>query len=140
MKPPGTWGPKEFAQFTEDELHETMMGAQPGSNYFEWAKAELEHRDRRRAIGANAVSPLERQLSAARDAEERRAKKSGARCEVLSAPETLRSPVLGDGRMKHYFDVRNTRSATAASTSPSRTSVLTTSGNAWAMEPSSKEM
>ena len=49
MRPQGTWGPKEFAQFTEDELHETMMGAQPGSNYFEWAKAELEHRDRKRS-------------------------------------------------------------------------------------------
>lgn len=43
------WGPNEFAQFTEDELHETMMGAEPGSNFFEWAKAELQHRDRRRA-------------------------------------------------------------------------------------------
>jgi len=46
MRPPGLWGPKEFAQFTDDELHETMMGAQPGSNYFEWARAELQHRDR----------------------------------------------------------------------------------------------
>jgi len=34
-KEDGTWGPKEFAQLTEEELHETMMGAQPGSNYFE---------------------------------------------------------------------------------------------------------
>lgn len=49
MRPSGIWGPTEFAQFTEDELHETMMGSAPGSNYFEWSKAELEHRDRRRA-------------------------------------------------------------------------------------------
>jgi len=48
MRPSGIWGPKEFAQFTEDELHETMMGAEPGSKYFEWARAELQQRDRRR--------------------------------------------------------------------------------------------
>jgi uncharacterized protein (TIGR02391 family) len=68
MRPPGTWGPKEFAQFTEDELHETMMGAQPGSNYFEWAKAELEHRDRR-STRANAASSLEHQPKVAKQAE-----------------------------------------------------------------------
>ena len=49
LKPHGVWGPKEFAQFTDEELHDTMMDAQPGSNYFEWAKAALEHRDRLRA-------------------------------------------------------------------------------------------
>ena len=38
-KPSGIWGAKGFAQLCEDKLHETMMGAQPGSNYFEWAKA-----------------------------------------------------------------------------------------------------
>jgi uncharacterized protein (TIGR02391 family) len=59
LRRPGTWGPKEFARFTEDELHETMMGAQPGSNYFEWAKAELKHRDRRRATQAGAALPGE---------------------------------------------------------------------------------
>ncbi len=48
MRPPGLLGPKQFAQLTDDELHEEMMGAHPGSNYFEWAKAELEHRDRKR--------------------------------------------------------------------------------------------
>jgi hypothetical protein len=56
LRPPGSWGPKEFAQFTEDELHDTMMGAQPGSNYFEWAKAELDHRDRGRTQKSTGTS------------------------------------------------------------------------------------
>lgn len=49
MRPSGVWGQKEFAQFTDEELHQTMMEAQPGSNYFEWADAELRQRDRRRS-------------------------------------------------------------------------------------------
>jgi hypothetical protein len=54
------WGPKEFAQFTEEELHATMMESQPGSNYFEWARAELEHRDRRpRVVQNNALRLLQ---------------------------------------------------------------------------------
>ena len=58
MRPPGEWGPNEFAQFTEGELHETMMGAMPGSNYYEWAKAELEHRERRiRTVPSNTGGP-----------------------------------------------------------------------------------
>jgi hypothetical protein len=48
--PPGLWGPKEFAGMTDDELHQVTMGSGPGSNYFEWAKAELAHRDRRRQM------------------------------------------------------------------------------------------
>lgn len=60
MRPPGIWGAKEFAQFTEEELHETMMDSQPGSNYFEWAKAELEHRDRRgRSVQSIALQVLQ---------------------------------------------------------------------------------
>jgi hypothetical protein len=33
-----------------------MMGAQPGSNFFEWAKAELQHRDRRQQREAAAAA------------------------------------------------------------------------------------
>jgi len=46
--PPRPWGPSELAQFTDDELHHTMVGSQPGSNDWELMKAELEHRDRKR--------------------------------------------------------------------------------------------
>lgn len=36
------------------------MAAQPGSNYLEWAKAELQHRDRRRpAVQSNALRMLQ---------------------------------------------------------------------------------
>jgi hypothetical protein len=30
MRPPGLWGAKEFVQFTEDELHATMIESHPG--------------------------------------------------------------------------------------------------------------
>jgi hypothetical protein len=39
---------KQFAQLTDDELHERMMVMIPGSVNSELAKAELEHRDRKR--------------------------------------------------------------------------------------------
>ena len=42
-------GPKEFAQFTDDELSQVKMDSLPGSNDWEWANAELEHRDRKRS-------------------------------------------------------------------------------------------
>ena len=62
------WGPKEFAQFTEDELHATIMEAVPGSNYFEWAQAELQHRDRRRqAVQSNALLMLQAIYDRTRD-------------------------------------------------------------------------
>ena len=38
----------EFVRLTDDELHETMMRAYPGSVSFEWAKTELKNRDRKR--------------------------------------------------------------------------------------------
>jgi hypothetical protein len=60
LKPPGSWGSKEFAQFTDDELHEEMMGAVPGSNYFEWAKTELQHRDRKRQAQNGIMSISQR--------------------------------------------------------------------------------
>jgi hypothetical protein len=68
MRPPGLWGPKEFAQFTEDELHATMMESEPGSHYFEWAKAELQHRDRRRqAVQSSALRLLQAIYDRTRD-------------------------------------------------------------------------
>src|SRR5438093_2990266 len=68
LRPSGLWGPKEFARFTEDELHETIMEAVPGSNYFEWAKAELQHRDRRRqAVQSNALHMLQAIYDCTRD-------------------------------------------------------------------------
>jgi len=46
--PSRPWGPDELATFTDDELHRTMVGSEPGSNDWELMKAELEHRDRKR--------------------------------------------------------------------------------------------
>jgi hypothetical protein len=67
MRPPGLLGPKQFAQLTEDELHDEMMGAEPGSNYFEWAKAELEHRDRKRHAGTEQSVHSPRPASPAKE-------------------------------------------------------------------------
>ena len=47
MIPPGLWGPKEFAGMTDEELHQVKMGCEPGSNYWAWATAEQEERQRK---------------------------------------------------------------------------------------------
>ncbi len=80
MRPAGLWGRKEFAQFTEDELHETMMEAEPGSHYFEWAKAELDHRQRLRTMPSSSDET--------RKAENEAVKNSGnnSQRDSLSAP------------------------------------------------------
>ena len=57
--PPRPWGPNELAQFTDDDLHRTMVESQPGSNDWELMKAELEHRDRKRQSQGNTGSTLE---------------------------------------------------------------------------------
>ena len=46
MRPPGLWEPKEFAGMTDEELHQTRMESQPGSNYWELATAEQQKRER----------------------------------------------------------------------------------------------
>jgi len=51
MIPPGLWGPKEFAGMTDEELHQVKMGSQPGSNYWEWATAEQQERQRKAQAG-----------------------------------------------------------------------------------------
>jgi uncharacterized protein (TIGR02391 family) len=88
------WGQKEFAQLTEEELHETMMGALPGSNYFEWAKAELQHRERQRTIQASAVLPNEQHSTVVKptapQSEDRVTKAAGHRTEQSAAsPPTV---------------------------------------------------
>ena len=60
MRRPGMWGPKEFAEITENELHETMIGAFD----FLWAQAK--------SAGANAISRfVGLSLPMARDPSER---------------------------------------------------------------------
>ena len=44
--PSGLWGPREFAAMTDEQLHEVKMGSEPGSNYWEWANAEQQERQR----------------------------------------------------------------------------------------------
>ena len=51
MIPAGLWGPREFAGMTDEELHQVKMGAQPGSNYYEWATAEQQERQRKAQAG-----------------------------------------------------------------------------------------
>jgi pyrimidine deaminase RibD-like protein len=51
MIPLGLWGPKEFAGMTDEELHDVKMGSQPGSNYWEWATAEQQERQRKGQAG-----------------------------------------------------------------------------------------
>jgi hypothetical protein len=46
--PPGSWGPKEFAGMTDEELHQVKMGSQFGSNHWAWATADQEERRRKR--------------------------------------------------------------------------------------------
>lgn len=64
----GNMRTKEFAKLTDDELHDTMMDSLPGSNYFEWAKAELQHRDRRRMSGMMASSTKDVDIDPAKSA------------------------------------------------------------------------
>lgn len=47
MIPAGVWGPREFAGMTDEELHQVKMGCQPGSDYWAWATAEQEERQRK---------------------------------------------------------------------------------------------
>src|SRR5215471_6640451 len=49
---------KDFEQFTDDELHQTKMECQRRSNNWEWANAELEHRDRKRAVEQKRLGKL----------------------------------------------------------------------------------
>ncbi len=65
MIPSQPWGPDELAQFTDDELHRTMVGSEPGSNHWELMKAELEHRDRKRKSQGNPDSTVEIPANAA---------------------------------------------------------------------------
>ncbi|MGD0124802.1 MAG: toll/interleukin-1 receptor domain-containing protein [Terriglobia bacterium] len=48
---PGLLGPEEFAGMTDKQLHEVKMGAEPGSNYWEWATAEQQERARKARSG-----------------------------------------------------------------------------------------
>jgi hypothetical protein len=50
MLPRGLWGPKEFTDMTDEELHQVKMGSQFGSNYWAWATAEQEERERKRLV------------------------------------------------------------------------------------------
>ena len=57
MRPPGLLGPKDFGGLTDEELHQVKMESGPGSNYWEWANAEQQERQRRsqvRLTGATA--------------------------------------------------------------------------------------
>jgi hypothetical protein len=49
----GSLDQNKFVRLTDDELHETMMRASPGSVNFEWAKTELKNRDRKRSKQRN---------------------------------------------------------------------------------------
>jgi hypothetical protein len=46
MRPPGLLKPQDFAQLTDEELHNVKLEGAPGSDYWEWAIAEQEERQR----------------------------------------------------------------------------------------------
>jgi serine/threonine protein kinase len=52
LRPSGAWGPEEFAGMTDEELHQTKMEFEPGSNYWEWANEEQEERRRKAALAS----------------------------------------------------------------------------------------
>jgi len=71
MNLPGATGPEDFSKFSENELHDIRMGSQPGSNYWHWATAELDHRDRMRSSAlVQYQEPQERRSVAPQPARE----------------------------------------------------------------------
>ena len=83
MRPAGLWGPKEFAQFTEDELHETMMGDPDLVCQVLSARGEYSDRDRERIERLsrlfrvdNPLRPARRAVVASDELEHLRAKAS----------------------------------------------------------------
>jgi hypothetical protein len=46
MRPPGLLKPQDFAQLTDEELNNVKLEGAPGSDYWEWAIAEQEERQR----------------------------------------------------------------------------------------------
>src|SRR5207249_2539617 len=43
---PGPLYPQDFKDLTDEELHDVKLEGEPGSNYWEWATAEQQRRDR----------------------------------------------------------------------------------------------
>jgi hypothetical protein len=105
-------GPKEFAHFTEEELHQTMMESQPGSEYFEWADAELRQRDRRRLQNATVPSARDKAMTLLQAIYERTNNQSNPVDDVtqlnvgLSAEESLAAlRYLADKRLVQTFNL-----------------------------------
>jgi hypothetical protein len=59
MRPPGLLKPTDFKKLTDEELHEVKLESLPGSNYWEWATAEQQHRDRLRDGVSTRSQPTE---------------------------------------------------------------------------------
>lgn len=71
MIPPGLLGPREFAGMTDEELHQVKMGSQPGSNYWEFATAEQQERQRKaQTIARTPVGTSHDTLATAKEPEQ----------------------------------------------------------------------